>query len=199
MNFAYVQPSKIAGRSRYPASGDTCAPGRMPKCGERRDAQEPPYLHGGFTLLEVLIAIVVLSIGLLGLAGLQAAGLRNNNSAYMRTMATQQAYDMADRMRANRVAVLAGAYDNISGTGTNPDCITTGCTTAHMAQHDTFEWNTLNAALLPSGKGTVKRIGTSNRFTVIVMWDDARTGATGTACGSDPKVDLTCFTTSFEP
>ena len=61
--------------------------------------------QSGFTLLEVMVAIVVLSLGLLGLAGLQAASLRNNQAAYYRGIATQQTYDMADRIRAN----LAGA------------------------------------------------------------------------------------------
>lgn len=155
-------------------------------------------LHGGFTLLEVLVAIVVLSIGLLGLAGLQAAGLRNNQGAYLRTIATQQAYDMADRMRTNPAAVTGGSYDNISGTGSDPGCITTGCSPAQMAQYDAYEWNTTNQNALPTGKGTVKLVAT-NRFTITVMWDDARTGASGTACGSDPTVDLTCFSVSLQP
>ena len=55
----------------------------------------------GFTLIEVLIAMIVLAVGLLGLAGLQATSLRNNQSAYNRIKATQLAYDIADRMRAN--------------------------------------------------------------------------------------------------
>ncbi len=55
----------------------------------------------GFTLIEVLIAMLVLAVGLLGLAGLQATSLRNNQSAYNRSQATQLAYDLADRMRAN--------------------------------------------------------------------------------------------------
>jgi len=55
----------------------------------------------GFTLLEVLIALLVLSIGLLGLAALQTTGLRSNEMASMRTTATQLAYDISDRMRAN--------------------------------------------------------------------------------------------------
>ncbi len=164
--------------------------------------QHTPFasLHGGFTLLEVLVAIVILSIGLLGLAGLQAAGLRNNQSAYLRTIATQQAYDMADRIRANAAGagIAAGAYDNISSTGSNPGCITGGCTPAAMAQYDAYEWNTANASLLPAGKGTVTRVA-ANRFTITVMWDDARTGATGVACGSDPAVDLTCFSVSLQP
>ncbi|MBI2779429.1 MAG: type IV pilus modification protein PilV [Gammaproteobacteria bacterium] len=156
--------------------------------------------QGGFTLLEVLIAIVVLSIGLLGLAGLQAAGLRNNQGAYLRTIATQQAYDMADRIRANPLGAgtTAGSYDNISGTGSDPGCIASGCTPVAMAQYDAYEWNTANQDLLPAGQGTVKRTA-ANRFTITVMWDDARTGAAGVECGSDPKVDLTCFSVSLQP
>ncbi len=56
----------------------------------------------GFTLLEILVAVLVLSIGLLGIAGLQVTGLRFNHSAYARTQATLLAYELADRMRANR-------------------------------------------------------------------------------------------------
>ncbi|MCX7101946.1 MAG: type IV pilus modification protein PilV, partial [Methylobacter sp.] len=59
----------------------------------------------GFTLIEVLIAMLVLAVGLLGLAGLQATSLKSNQSAYNRSQATQLAYDLADRMRAN----VAGA------------------------------------------------------------------------------------------
>ena len=55
----------------------------------------------GFTLIEVLIAMIILAVGLLGLAGLQATTLKNNQSAYNRIKATQLAYDIADRMRAN--------------------------------------------------------------------------------------------------
>jgi len=57
--------------------------------------------HKGFTLIEVLVSMIVLAIGLLGLAGLQMSSLRNNLSAYHRSQATQLAYDMADRMRTN--------------------------------------------------------------------------------------------------
>ena len=56
----------------------------------------------GFSLIEVLIALLVLAIGLLGLAALQAQGLRFNHDAYVRTQATHIAYDIVDRMRANR-------------------------------------------------------------------------------------------------
>ncbi len=61
----------------------------------------------GFSLLEVLIAIVITSIGLLGLAGMQATGLRNNHSAYHRSQATVLAYDIADRMRSNAGTMIS--------------------------------------------------------------------------------------------
>ncbi len=111
----------------------------------------------GFTLLEILVAIVVLSIGLLGLAGLQAVSLNNNQTAYYRSIASQQAYDMADRIRANLVGVRAGNYSNLTAglPGGNPNCIAGVCTAANMAISDHRQWNTLNAALLPSGDGTV--------------------------------------------
>ena len=50
------------GRSCASCAHGTCAPGRMPKCGERRDAQEPPSIHGGFTLLELLLVILIIGI-----------------------------------------------------------------------------------------------------------------------------------------
>lgn len=55
----------------------------------------------GFTLLEVLIAMVVFAIGMLGLAGMQGTALKDNNDAYMRSQAVFFAYDMGDRIRAN--------------------------------------------------------------------------------------------------
>ncbi len=150
-------------------------------------------------MLEVLVAIVVLAFGLLGLAGLQADGLRNNTSAYLRSQATLMAYDMMDRMRSNIQGVESGDYDNLLGTTpTDPACIstTTGCTVAQIAQHDAYEWSQQLSQILPSGQGRVIGNGAGSAFTITVMWDDRRTGATGTNCSGDPAVDLTCFTLS---
>jgi type IV pilus assembly protein PilV len=113
--------------------------------------------NSGFTLLEVLVAIVVLSLGLLGLAGLQAASLRNNQTAYYRGIAVQQALDMADRIRANLAGVRAGNYSAL-GNGlpaSNPDCFAAACSAADLAVSDHRQWNTVNAALLPNGNGAV--------------------------------------------
>jgi len=147
----------------------------------------------GFTMIEILVAIVVLSIGLVGLASLQLNGLKYNHSAYLRSQATVLAYDMIDRMRANMAAVTSGNYNNISGIPNDPGCISTDCTPSQMAQYDAREWNQSLAATLPSGQGTVTGDGTN--FSITVMWDDDRTGATGTNCGSG---DLKCFTMATE-
>ena len=166
---------------------------------------KPPHsLMQGFTLLEVLIAIVVLSFGLMGLAGIQAVGVRNTHSANLRTLAVQQAYDMADRMRANAAGLAAGSYDAITATiSADPGCISSGCSPALLAQYDQFVWNTNNKAMLPTGKGTVAAIvGTAapnKAYVITVMWDDYRKGGTGLGCGGDPTVDLTCFQVTFRP
>jgi type IV pilus modification protein PilV len=70
------------------------------------------YDQRGVTMLEVLIAILIISVGLLGTAGLQAVGLRASIAANERTAATLLAYDAADRMRANMAGVALGAYHN---------------------------------------------------------------------------------------
>jgi len=148
----------------------------------------------GFGLIEVLITLVVLSLGLLGLAGLQATSMRFNHDSQLRSMAVLQAYAMADRMRANPVALAAGQYNSVSGVPTDPNCTT--CTPAQMATRDAFEWNTSNAALLPAGQGTVTVNG--NLHAVTVHWDNNRSGVTGLGCSGNPTVDLTCFRLSVQ-
>lgn len=145
----------------------------------------------GFTLVEVLIAVLVLAIGLLGLAGLQVTGLRNNQSAYYRSQATQLAYDMADRMRANPDGMTNGEYDNPTAVEAAACLTLAGCSSAQMAGNDAFEWNTILADRLPLGVGVVCIDGTpsdgtaaapacdgvGNVYAVKIWWDDDRSGA----------------------
>ena len=111
----------------------------------------------GVTMLEVLIAILIISVGLLGTAGLQAVGLRASIAANERTAATLLAYDAADRMRANMAGVALGAYHNYTAAQ-NANCLTVaGCTPQQLAQHDMWEWNNAVGLALPSGIGIVCR------------------------------------------
>ncbi len=118
----------------------------------------------GFTLFEVMIALFVLSIGLLGLAGLQLTGLKNNHSAQMRTEATIHAYDMLERMRINKVAAAAGEY-NI-GLEANGD-------------GDVAAWKASLSSALPIGKGAIATNG-DGLITITIQWDDSR-GSEGSA------------------
>ena len=70
-----------------------------------------PRSQQGVALLEVLIAVLILAIGLLGLAGLQAQALKTNQSSFQRTRAVMLSYFILDAMRADRQAVLTGAYE----------------------------------------------------------------------------------------
>ena len=145
----------------------------------------------GFTLLEVMIALVIFSFGLLALAALMAKGLQYNTSALHRSYASSQAYDIADRMRANRLGIDAGNYDSVSGAGTDPGCISSGCTPAQMAQYDGWAWNSVNATVLPSGSGTIARSGTT--YTITLRWDDDRDG------DADVCPEPGCFVFELQP
>lgn len=136
----------------------------------------------GVSLIEILVAVVIISVGLLGLASMQMTGLRSNQSAYLRSQASMLASDMADRMRINSAQAIAGAYNAFSTSGysvSNPGCSTgnTGCTPASQVVTDKVEWtaaiNGTNSGvpLLPSGTGTITR-GAGNLFTITVQWQE---------------------------
>ena len=126
----------------------------------------------GFTLLEVLIAVLVLSIGLLGLAGLQITSLKFNHSAYMRTAATNLAYDMTDRMRVNRGQALTGAYDGVDFPDPPLACDPTLIPDGSAAQ-DILTWRHALICALPAGTGSIERTD-GNLVTITVRWDDTR-------------------------
>jgi type IV pilus assembly protein PilV len=105
----------------------------------------------GFTLMEVLVAMVVFSIGLLGIATLQMTGMKQTHNSHIRSVAVAQAEAMADRMRANKKAVDDGDY-NVGAAGAPlasmpddtdiaTDCELSQCTAAEMAIYDLVQWN----------------------------------------------------------
>ena len=115
----------------------------------------------GTTLIETLVALVVLSVGLLGIAALQMTSLRNNRGAHLRSQAQVMAYDITDRMRANRNAALANAYV-ITLTGTP--------TVTGMALTDLQDWKATLATALPGGQGAIIRDG--DMFRIQIQWTD---------------------------
>lgn len=124
----------------------------------------------GLTLVEILIALLILSIGLLGLAGLQTMSLKFNTSAYYRTQATALAYDFADRMRANRQAALGDLY--IVSFQDPPPACGAAALVGSVPEQDIAAWRNALACRIPQSTGEVVRNG--NEFTLTVQWDDSQ-------------------------
>jgi type IV pilus assembly protein PilV len=148
--------------------------------------------QSGFTLVEVLVSALLLSIGLVGLAGLQAASLANNQSSFMRSQVTALAYDLADRMRSNIAGTNANSYVPTNAALTATCSSTVGCSPQQLAQNDIAEWNAAITNYLPMGQGWVCLDSTPNdgsgvgnpacdgvgtQFTIKIWWDDNRDGA----------------------
>jgi type IV pilus assembly protein PilV len=172
----------------------------------RRNDNLPPARrdHGGFTLVEVLVATLVMALGLLGLAGLHVASLKNTMSAGQRTETSYLAYEIADRMRANPRGVIAGNYNNQAGT--EDDCTGAVCTAAEVAGYDLAQWTAAVQARLPNGSGVVCIDGTpedgsappggagcdnaGTAYAIKIWWNDTRTG---------DSAQYQRFVTSFVP
>jgi type IV pilus assembly protein PilV len=115
--------------------------------------------QSGFSLLEVMIAVVVFSIGLIGLGLLLTASIRANHVGFLHSQATFVAESIADRMRANVAGVWLDAYDgNWDAAAPAPGATCAAgapCTPAQVAARDVWAWGNMVAQLLPAGRGTI--------------------------------------------
>ena len=144
---------------------------------------------GGFTLVEVLVSLVVLAIGLLGIAKLMLFSSHANDSAYLRSQATALAYEILDDMRANRQeAIIVGTYNTaaaVPAVAPGALCVGIGSciTPTQVALYDLYQWGLrLNAnsgvappGALPNGQGIVATatVGGQTTATITVSWDDS--------------------------
>lgn len=158
----------------------------------RRRQNRPGFVHPnrGFSLVEVLVALLVLSIGLLGLAFLQGQGMKFNTDAYARTQATLLAYDIVDRMRANDQGAGAGSYDVPTSTsatakiGAYNSCKSSNCycdkadgsvscDTAELADYDLGKWYEAQDQSLPVDPNNLSTIAQNgNEHTITMRWRD---------------------------
>jgi type IV pilus assembly protein PilV len=159
----------------------------------------------GFTLIEVLVSALILSLGLVGVAGLQALSLKNNQSAYLRSQASALAYDLADRMRTNVNGANAGFYAPAQAAAHSGCKTTSGCSPQQIAQNDLADWNAALAQNLPMGTGFVcidstphdgagvgapACDGVGTRYSIKVWWDDDRDGAISVTAANTERLSI---------
>ena len=123
---------------------------------------------GGFTLLEVLVAALVLAIGLLGMSALMLSSLVFNHGASLRGQAVVSAYDMIDRLRANRAAAEDNAYDIAMAD----DAPSESSASTSIVQFDLRAWLTELDIRLPQGDGSVACV--VDLCTVSIQWIDKK-------------------------
>jgi type IV pilus assembly protein PilV len=135
--------------------------------------------QSGFTLIEVLVAVALTAIGLLGLASLQMTSIGGTRAGSERTQAAMLALDIGDRMRHNIDAARDGEYD--LDAGAIPDaasCRSDGadCSTADLAAADLSEWRALVGASITGGDASVATSANGNvtNVTVTISWVDTR-------------------------
>ena len=133
--------------------------------------------QAGVGLIEVLVAVLVLSIGFIGIAALQVRSLSMNNSAMSRSAATIDSYSILDAMRADAASAGNGAYNT---TVTANGCPTD---TSTLANAQLMQWcNQLAAGLgaVASTKGTINCVATTGVCTVTVSYDDSKSKSAAT-------------------
>jgi type IV pilus assembly protein PilV len=130
----------------------------------------------GFTLIETMVALLVISVGMIGVAALHGQALSSSGIAIRRSVAIGLAADITDRIRVNRgagVAYQGAAADNNCDDPTGGGGV--DCSPAQMAAHDLFVWRAQIAQNLPGGQGTVAVDAATNptSYTVTVSWAEA--------------------------
>lgn len=168
----------------------------------------------GFSLIEVLIALLVLAIGLLGMASLMLTSMQSNQGAAQRSAAVVLAYDLVERMRSNRnysqdppqpfavdashpyekdpLSVADPCPTDDKGTPDDPSDDTPGCpngmTNAQQAQHDLREWGAQLSAAIPGSTAVINQ-PTNNQFCIVIFWpvnqDDLVAANDNQPCGQN--------------
>ena len=137
----------------------------------------------GFSMIELLVAIVLLSIGLLGMAALQASTLRNNQSANYRTQASNLAYELVDTARSYQardtanVRALLAPYETSWTATCAANAVATDCTSSNAMTCDRQRWANRVCRSMPNARGRVVNFSpTTGTFTVEICWSDDRSG-----------------------
>lgn len=142
----------------------------------------PGRNQSGVTLIEVLVTLLLVSIGLVGSLAMQARAMQDNQSAFYRSQAVNMATDLADRIRLNSQAARADNYTvNTDSLPQNFNLDGRETPSQRLAKNDLRSWLTWVQASLPLARGQVRRNG--DRFTIDVLWDENKNANDGIGGG----------------
>ena len=133
----------------------------------------------GSSLLEVLVTMVILSIGLLGYAGMQLSSMRSTEMGRMRSTVIALGGDIAERLQANRREALQGGYDGEIEAQTAADCSLDACSRQQLREHDLSAWRQ-QLRSLPAGRGHIAN--SSSTMTISLCWNEQRREDAGDGC-----------------
>ncbi|HMB57207.1 MAG TPA: type IV pilus modification protein PilV [Arenimonas sp.] len=147
--------------------------------------RHPAAASRGVSLIEVLIAVLILAIGLLGIAALQASALRNSQSSLERSQAVIYTYSILDAMRANPLVARAGTYNQVLPAGA---CVIPAASATDLSANDRRQWlqkiqQNLGTTACGSINCTIVAAPNYSQCAVSVRWDDSR-GTSGVAAGT---------------
>jgi type IV pilus assembly protein PilV len=176
-------------------------------CLQSRPQRASRRAVAGFSILEVLVAIVVLSIGLIGVAAVQVSTLKFTQVSQQRSAGAQYIMSMTERMRSNLAGVRAGNYAFAQPYAAIPGAIpamvacAANCTPAQVAQRDLSQWLTELNAALPRGRGVILGDAT-NAYQITVMWEEKELSAGLTApcpAVAVAPAEAQCLSATFQP
>lgn len=122
----------------------------------------------GAGLIEVMVALLVLAIGLLGFAAMQTQGISQGQKAYLHSQAIFAAQDMVERMRANPIATSSYALSFTDSAPSGTDCSAADCSPAALAGWDQAQWLSLLEESLPRGDGQIQVVSTGTPTVVVI-------------------------------
>ena len=148
--------------------------------------------QSGISMIESLVSLLIISIGLLGIAALQMSSLKQTSSAHWHGQAVWSSYAMTDRISANNPTF----FNNYNGFDTNNsysmDCNSAACNPGDMAKADAADWK-IQVEKLPDGRGLISSVNGANTLDITVMWLDP---AGEKNCGA-LDANRTCFTVTL--
>ena len=133
----------------------------------------------GITMIEVLVTVLVLTIGLAGVMTMETVAIETNHQSYLRTQAILQAQEMADRMHANPNGVTDGDYATAIPSTAPRSCLTNSCSTQQMAEFDKWEWEEGTKKHLPAGAGSISYSSLEQAHTITVSWTEEGSKTSG--------------------